>query len=63
VHEFERIARETGMRMKVPHTVVEKWPARPKLRPGQEGAEEEFAIELAAAYNSYLRYVEWAHAT
>ena len=61
-HDFDRTARETGMKMKEPHTIVEQWPTRPKLRFGQVGAEEDFAIALAATYNSWVRYVEWAHA-
>jgi hypothetical protein len=50
------------MKIKEPNTVVEQWPTRPKLRFGQEGAEEEFVIALAATYNSWVRYVEWIHA-
>lgn len=60
--EFDKTARQTGMKIKEPNTVVEQWPTSPKLRFGQEGAEEEFVIALAATYNSWVRYVEWIHA-
>jgi len=41
------------------HTIVEKWPSRPKLKPGQLGADQEIAMLLASNLNHTERYVEW----
>lgn len=45
--------------MKEKHTVIEKWPFRLKLRPGQPGAQEEFDRLLAGGVSGKERYVEW----
>lgn len=45
--------------MKPVHTVVEKWPYRLQLQPGQEGAKEEFDIHRASGCFGTERYVEW----
>lgn len=48
------------MEMKDHHTIVEKWPLRLKLEPGQPGAEEELKVSLASGHTHVERYVEWA---
>lgn len=45
--------------MKEKHTIIEKWPFRLKLRPGQPGAQEEFDRLLRGDVSSKERYVEW----
>lgn len=45
--------------MKVEHTIIDKWPYRLKLRPGQAGAQEEFDRYLSGGLSSKERYVEW----
>lgn len=44
---FTEAAQFLGAAIKDNHTVVEKWPFRLKLRPGQPGAQEEFDRVLA----------------
>lgn len=56
---FDELAAIAGVAMKDRHTVIEKWPYRPKLRPGQPGAQEEFDRALGAGPSSKERYVEW----
>ncbi|KAH0421179.1 hypothetical protein CcaCcLH18_13597 [Colletotrichum camelliae] len=56
---FSRSARLVGAAMKGSHTVIEKWPFRLKLRPGQTGAQEEFDRLLGGGVSSKERYVEW----
>jgi hypothetical protein len=45
--------------MKEKHTVIEKWPFRLKLRPGQAGAQEEFNRLLSGGVSGKERYIEW----
>jgi hypothetical protein len=45
--------------VKEKHTIIEKWPFRLKLRPGQPGAQEEFDRLLAGGVTGKERYVEW----
>jgi hypothetical protein len=45
--------------VKEKHTVIEKWPFRLKLQPGQPGAQEEFDRLLAGGVAGKERYVEW----
>jgi hypothetical protein len=45
--------------MKTKHTVIEEWPFRLKLRPGQQGAQEEFDRLLGGGVSGKERYVEW----
>ncbi|KAH9225123.1 hypothetical protein K456DRAFT_1776129 [Colletotrichum gloeosporioides 23] len=49
---FSQIARLVGAAMKGSHTVIEKWPFRLKLRPGQTGAQEEFDRLLGGGVSS-----------
>ncbi|KAI0410710.1 hypothetical protein F5X98DRAFT_368641 [Xylaria grammica] len=48
-----------GMAIKDDHTIIEKWPYRLKLRPGQPGAQAEFDRLLASGVSGKERYVEW----
>ena len=48
-----------GAQIKDRHTVIEKWPFRLKLRPGQPGAQEEFDRLLGGGMSGKERYVEW----
>ncbi|KAJ0336226.1 hypothetical protein KNSL1_013354 [Colletotrichum chrysophilum] len=56
---FCQSAQLVGAAMKGSHTVIEKWPFRLKLRPGQTGAQEEFDRLLGGRVSSKERYVEW----
>ncbi|KAL2022832.1 hypothetical protein VTK56DRAFT_4363 [Thermocarpiscus australiensis] len=57
--KFSEAAQFVGATMKEKHTVIEKWPFRLKLRPGQPGAQEEFNRLLAGGVSGKERYVEW----
>lgn len=48
-----------GAVMKSEHTIIDKWPYRFKLRPGQAGAQEEFDRCLRSGLSSKEQYVEW----
>jgi len=48
-----------GVMMKGKHTVIEKWPFRLKLRPGQPGAQKEFDRCMREGISGKERYVEW----
>lgn len=52
-------ARHIGALAKDNHTIVEKWPFRLKLRPGQPGAQEEFDRALGGGVSGKERYIEW----
>ena len=41
------------------NTVIEKWPTRLKIPRGQNGAEEEFRLNLGSNFTNTERYVEW----
>ena len=56
---FTENGQHLGLTMKRPHTIVEEWPMRLKLRPEQVGAKEEFEILLASSHSGAERYVEW----
>jgi hypothetical protein len=47
------------MKTKDRHTIVDKWPTRPKRKPGQPSAESEIAMFLATDITHTERYVEW----
>jgi hypothetical protein len=57
--EFEKISENLGVEMKGSNTIVAKWPTRLKLEVGQEGAEEEFRLNLGSGSTNIERYVEW----
>ncbi|KAJ5389499.1 uncharacterized protein N7496_000567 [Penicillium cataractarum] len=67
-HIFERYMRKfeirkagdlLGAMMKENHTIIEKWPYRLKLRPGQPGAQDEFDRRMRDGVSGKERYVEW----
>lgn len=57
--EFSRFPQFLGMTMKETHTIVEKWPFRLKLEPGQKGAKEEFDFMMIGGVSGKERYMEW----
>ncbi|OBT63191.1 hypothetical protein VE03_07739 [Pseudogymnoascus sp. 23342-1-I1] len=57
--EFSETAQCVGAAMKEKHTVIEKWPFKLKLRPGQPGAQKEFDRLLSGGVSGKERYVEW----
>jgi len=59
VYKFEQISADLCVEMKKSNTVIEKWPTQLKLRVGQEGAEEEFRLNLGSSFTNTERYVEW----
>lgn len=58
-HNFAEAAESVGATMKKDHTIVEKWPFRVKLRPGQPGAQEEFDRLLRDRCLGQECFVEW----
>ncbi|KAJ0168197.1 hypothetical protein CTA2_8707 [Colletotrichum tanaceti] len=48
-----------GAAMKREHTVIEKWPFRLKLQPGQPGAQAEFNRLIGGGVSSKEFYLEW----
>ncbi|CZR50286.1 uncharacterized protein PAC_00158 [Phialocephala subalpina] len=56
---FEQLSVDLGVEMKATHTVIEKWPTQLKLKPGEQGAEEEFRLMLGSNFSGVERYVEW----
>ena len=56
---FSNVERSSAVKMKEPHTIIEKWPMRLKLQPGQKGAKEEFELLLSSGHVGTERYVEW----
>jgi hypothetical protein len=57
--DFRKAGQLLDAVMKVKHTIIDKWPFRLKLRPGQAGAQEEFDQYLSGGLSSKERYVEW----
>lgn len=57
---FKQISADLSVRMKGKNTIVEEWPTQPKLKAGQEGAEEEFRLFLGSGFTNVERYVEWS---
>jgi hypothetical protein len=57
--DFAKAAELTGAVMKNEHTVIEKWPFKLKLRPGQPGAQDEFDRLMGGGVSSKERYLEW----
>ena len=56
---MERAGRAYGVVVKKPHTIVDMWPARLKLQPGQPGAQKEFDVTFEAGLKGDERYMEW----
>ncbi|GFF81194.1 hypothetical protein IFM60648_05945 [Aspergillus lentulus] len=57
--KFREFADLLGAAMKETHTIIDKWPYRLKLRPGQPGAQEEFDRCIGGGMSGKERYVEW----
>jgi hypothetical protein len=57
--KFAEAGQSVGAAVKETHTVIEKWPFRLKLRPGQPGAQEEFDQVMGGGVVGMERYVEW----
>ncbi|EXK76747.1 hypothetical protein FOQG_18522 [Fusarium oxysporum f. sp. raphani 54005] len=57
--EFSRFPQFMGAAMKEKHTIVEKWPFRLKLEPGQKEAKEEFDLMMRGGASGKERYIEW----
>ncbi|RLL98932.1 hypothetical protein CFD26_107683 [Aspergillus turcosus] len=57
--KFSETAELLGAAMKETHTIIDKWPYRLKLRPGQPGAQEEFDRRFSGGTSGKERYVEW----
>jgi hypothetical protein len=57
--DFQQVAKNVWAIIKEEHTIVEKWPYRLKLQPGQPGAQEEFDRLMSGGVSGTERYVEW----
>jgi hypothetical protein len=57
--QFYEVGETLGAMMKEKHTIIEKWPYRLKLRPGQPGAQDEFDRCLMKGVSGKERYIEW----
>ncbi|KAK7937625.1 uncharacterized protein PG986_014493 [Apiospora aurea] len=58
-HNLDKLAALLGAGMKSRHTIVDKWPYRLKLHPGQPGAQAEFDSLMAGGVSSKECYTEW----
>ncbi|KAL7652452.1 hypothetical protein ACMYSQ_009737 [Aspergillus niger] len=58
-HRMREAAKSMGTVMKQSHTIVEKWPFRMKLQPGQPVTQAEFDQCLAIGVTGKERYIEW----
>ena len=61
--KFKDLDSYFSMQMKEPHTLIEKWPMKLKLKPGHAGAQEDFDLLLSSAHTGSERYVEWKRST
>jgi hypothetical protein len=57
---FPLLALMNKLRIKARNTVVEKWPLTLKLKKGDAGFDDEFAMLFASGNWSSENYVEWA---
>ncbi|KAK2757688.1 hypothetical protein FQN54_004657 [Arachnomyces sp. PD_36] len=57
--QVSEIAGFLGTKAKEKHTIIEKWPYRLKLQPGQPGAQDEFDRLLRSGVSGKERYLEW----
>ena len=60
--DFKKIEQSFQVTMKNTYTIVDKWPLKLKLRPGQPGAQGEFDVLLSSGHAGFERYVEWKRA-
>ncbi|KAL9067635.1 MAG: hypothetical protein Q9157_006739 [Trypethelium eluteriae] len=58
-HRFKEAENHFDVKMKEPHTIIEKWPTRLKLRHGEQGWEDEFKTKHSSDHSGSERYVEW----
>jgi hypothetical protein len=61
-YKFREAAEYFGATMKEKHTIIDKWPYRLKLRPGQARAQDEFDRLLSRGTSGQERYIEWKRA-
>jgi hypothetical protein len=59
VFRFDQISADFQVEMKDNNTVVEPWPTKPILEPGQKGSQEEFNLLLGSNHTCVERFVEW----
>ncbi|TVY65923.1 hypothetical protein Focb16_v011163 [Fusarium oxysporum f. sp. cubense] len=57
--QLARMPDWAGAVMKEEHAIIEKWPHRLKLEPGQEGGSEEFYRLMTSGLSSRELYLEW----
>ncbi|KAF5534428.1 hypothetical protein FPHYL_13431 [Fusarium phyllophilum] len=57
--EFDKFPEFMKVGIKDQHTIIEKWPFRLKLKPGQEGAQEEFDRMMGPGVTGKEFYLEW----
>lgn len=57
--KFRMTGNVIGVAMKEQHTIIQKWPYKLKLQPGQPGAQAEFDRHLMIGTSGKDRYVEW----
>ncbi|TLS25104.1 hypothetical protein PpBr36_06923 [Pyricularia pennisetigena] len=60
--EVQKLVEVAEVEIKEHHTIIEKWPYRLKLGPGQPGAQQEFDLALASGLSTKERYMEWKRA-
>ncbi|PYI11901.1 hypothetical protein BO78DRAFT_440822 [Aspergillus sclerotiicarbonarius CBS 121057] len=59
IFSFREVGGVLSAAIKERHTIVDKWPFKLKLRPGQPGAQEEFDRCIGTNHTGKERYVEW----
>ncbi|KFY46659.1 hypothetical protein V495_02325 [Pseudogymnoascus sp. VKM F-4514 (FW-929)] len=59
LHGFRQISAELKVEVKKVNTIIDKWPTRLKLRPGEKGDKEEFLALLGSTFIGTERFVEW----
>jgi hypothetical protein len=57
-HNFKAVEELYGFVMKQPNTIIDKLAVALKLKPGENGALEEFRTMLQSGHLGYERYVE-----
>lgn len=57
--EFDEFPKYMKVGIKAEHTIIEKWPSRLKLKPGQAGVQEEFDRMMGAGVTGKEFYLEW----
>lgn len=56
---FGEVAHFLDASQKVNHTIIEQWPYRLKLQPGDPGAQEEFDRLFSGGLSGTECYLEW----